>query len=1839
MQGLEDDELPGRALPAPADALSNSLDPEAAPDPGTQAVPLLERAITAGTLVGPFLVRRLLADGGMGKVFLAEDRQGRPVALKVLSLQNADDEATRRRFEREGEILARLQHPNVVALLARGVDEPTGRAYLALEYVPGQDLSNLLQRCEDHRLSVDEAVFVLERCARALQAAHEIGVLHRDMKPSNVLVTREGQVKLTDFGVALRVDDPVRLTAVDHVMGTLPYLAPEVLGDGLWTPAGDIYGLGCLAFKLMTGQPPFPQRQVHEVVAAHRRQEAPSLLDFVPDAPPALADLLAIMLAKDPARRPTAEQVEAALRGLGLSERTDRVAQEWLLGRVGARAFPSGRYPAFGDGQPARAATTGRVAAAEPERLDRYQVLSRLGRGAMGEVYLVRDPQGGAPLALKVLAADLLADREARERFRRELASMTRLGDHPAIVRARGHGLLPDGRPFYVMDYVEGRSLRAALKAGLDPARALDALEQVLDGLAHAHAAGFVHRDVKPDNVLLDEEGQARLVDFGLVKALAPGQRSLTLTGEIVGTPAYMAPEQADASAGEVGPWTDVYAVGAIAYEALTGATPHSGSTAVEVYTKLLEGAPIPPLRAVRPDVPEALDGVLLRALARRPAARPADAAALLRDLRAARAGGARRGGGLLRLLAAGAAGAVVLAAAALATQALRREREAPRRPGGDAASAGPARRWRTRCSGGDVALARSILGAATPREVPVMPWVLLLAGEPDRALAACAGADVPPQHLARIAAWAGDREAVTRALAALTPPARARALALELTGVAARGEAPGPAGWAALARAEAALAAGDPVDAALEFEEAGRLAEGADQAEVRLCAALGRARAALASGEPAEDALVQAGRLAIHPLDRGRVAAWLALVRGASSGAPAPPEALARGRALASGGEHAAALAALQGAGLAAEAGSFVEAEAALLVKGGGLVGGLLAGRALALTAAAEAGADAPGALAALDGLDVAARVDPAAPAVALGQARAALVAGDLPRAEAALERARALAPGDALVTLVGARARAAAVVAAALEVDAARLARSPRRGRGAGAGRRVGGGGRRGPGRRRGGAGRERARRRGGASRPARGSSGPTAWSAPAPTRARSTASGGRSSSTSRAWRRTSSGPWPRRGRASPARSSTTRAPTAPRSTWPRRPSPRRCGARRRRPASPPRRRPCTSWRPPATSRPPALTSRWPATRPRAPSSACGAPPARGRRGARPSTARWRWPPTPGRSCSRPGSSVWKPARCLWRPRSWRGRPPPIRTSPGPPCARWRGAPGIRRAPSGSPTRRRPSRARRRRRRGRAPCCSRPGPPRRRRRPPGAAAARPPGPLRTTRRGPRRTSSRPSRWPASGAPTTRRARWRARARGAGGRRAGAARPASGVEPLDALDRCLAHGHLRDHAALAERPEGGGSTPAVEALLAAQLDGNLASIDGGFEPRGRASARGPWALARRLEEQGRLPRLALALRTGLLASGRAPAGVGQEEEAFRRLLEALPAHEGARRAGAEAVLLPRGARRPGPARRRRGPRRRGRVQARAAHDPATRAAPRARALASAAARRPRRAAGPPRSGWRWRSGRAAPSSSSSSAARSSRSSGRAGGCSRRTTSPRPGARRAPSSTGCAAATRRRGGWRGGSRTAPGARWCSRSGGRPSSGPVATRSRRSCATSSRRSSPTRSAGAPTTPGAGEGRGASWRRRPVRGARWRATPASARRWRASSRTPCCTRPGAWTPAPAATGSSRRPGWWPGRRRPTSCAGRGASSRPPGGRSAPSARSTTPASPARSRRSPPPCPAPMVTTGGAWRAAPSATRCCPSSRRARATLPSSSGWAGARPRRGVNRGWEE
>jgi serine/threonine-protein kinase len=261
-------------------------------------------------------------------------------------------------------------------------------------------------------------------------------------------------------------------------------------------------------------------------------------------------------------------------------------------------------------------------------RIEGYEILGALGEGAQASVYRVR--MGPSAAALKLLAHDLARDEVFRRRFELEAAAVRSL-DHPAVVRVHATGEW-QGRPFIVMDLLEGGTLEGAVLAegGIHVVDALSVVARVAEALDHAHGRGVVHRDVKPANVLLDEDGTAYLTDFGLAK-LAAGQ-ALTRTGMWVGTLDYIAPEQI--RAGEVGPAADVYALAALAYEALTGRPPFVRRTAADLLTAHLEQSARPP-SALRPEVAGA-DAVLARGLAKDPARRYASAGALAHALRGA---------------------------------------------------------------------------------------------------------------------------------------------------------------------------------------------------------------------------------------------------------------------------------------------------------------------------------------------------------------------------------------------------------------------------------------------------------------------------------------------------------------------------------------------------------------------------------------------------------------------------------------------------------------------------------------------------------------------------------------------------------------------------------------------------------------------------------------------------------------------------------------------------------------------------------------------------------------------------------------------------------------------------------------------------------------------------------------------------------------------------------------------------------------------------------------------------------------------------------------------------
>jgi beta-lactam-binding protein with PASTA domain len=266
----------------------------------------------------------------------------------------------------------------------------------------------------------------------------------------------------------------------------------------------------------------------------------------------------------------------------------------------------------------------------------RYQVVARIASGGMGEVYRAHDAVLGREVALKVLHPHFAGDRGFVDRFRREARAAAVL-NHPNIVGVYDWGQTADGTYFMVMEFVRGHNLRAVLleHGRLEPAQTVEVALQVLAALEHAHGHGIVHRDVKPENILIDGDGTVKVADFGLARAFADSNVSQA-EGTVTGTVQYLAPEQIQGEPAD--PRTDLYALGVVMFELLTGRAPFSGETAMAIAYQHLSGR-VPAPSSLAPGVPPALDRAVLQATEKDREARPASASALSRLVAEASAG------------------------------------------------------------------------------------------------------------------------------------------------------------------------------------------------------------------------------------------------------------------------------------------------------------------------------------------------------------------------------------------------------------------------------------------------------------------------------------------------------------------------------------------------------------------------------------------------------------------------------------------------------------------------------------------------------------------------------------------------------------------------------------------------------------------------------------------------------------------------------------------------------------------------------------------------------------------------------------------------------------------------------------------------------------------------------------------------------------------------------------------------------------------------------------------------------------------------------------------------
>jgi serine/threonine protein kinase len=282
------------AGPTPVDSL-------AGPEPAAPArSDLAEFKRQRNPDIGGFRILRRLGTGGWGTVFHARHlRSGHDVALKILSRERAGNAAFLERFQREARILAQLNHPHVVRCFGAGAAR--GRHYLAMEFVGGGSLQTWLDRLG--KLTVGDAVHVVLACARALQSAHDLNLVHRDVKPENVLLSTEGVVKLADLGLAKALDD-MSLTRTGTGVGTPIYMAPEQAVDAKRVDGrSDIYSLGCMCYRLLAGRTPFDGANIVEMLQAKLQGFFPPLRGLAPDVPETLEKIVHRMIARQPEQR------------------------------------------------------------------------------------------------------------------------------------------------------------------------------------------------------------------------------------------------------------------------------------------------------------------------------------------------------------------------------------------------------------------------------------------------------------------------------------------------------------------------------------------------------------------------------------------------------------------------------------------------------------------------------------------------------------------------------------------------------------------------------------------------------------------------------------------------------------------------------------------------------------------------------------------------------------------------------------------------------------------------------------------------------------------------------------------------------------------------------------------------------------------------------------------------------------------------------------------------------------------------------------------------------------------------------------------------------------------------------------------------------------------------------------------------------------------------------------------------------------------------------------------------------------------------------------------------
>ncbi len=623
--------------------------------------------------LGRLMLLKLIARGGMGDVYLATttgiEGAERPCIVKTVRRDHVHDGSFLARFLDEARVQSQLNHPGVAQILEASTDEK-GEPFTVVEYIEGRALSDIRQRAAQIGESIawPDAVGIALEVAQALAHVHEragvdgapLSIVHRDLSPQNVMVSYTGEVKIIDFGTA-RGQNRRCHTVAGVVFAKPGYVAPEVARHEVGDGRIDLYALGIILWEAIAGRRFFTgEAQQHLEDVAHARQVIPPLASEC-GAPKFLDEVIAKLTANQPDERyaTSARAAQDLARLLALAptgpsgERSVRARIAAMMKRIWprepararsefARLVAESRESRVDDHTPAAGPVFDLVAArsapSDPALLagTPYRIGKKIGEGTSGVVYEAEHIELGRQVALKVLAPEHATATDAIDRFRREARAIAKLA-HPNIVSLYDFGKSLDGRVYLVMERLLGETLdqQVAKKPKIAWLEALRIGIAVTRALEAAHAASLVHRDLKPANLFVTRDGSIKLLDFGVAMALADTTFEMSAGTRqprgfaIFGTPEYMSPEQC---AGDpVDGRCDLYALGCVLYELVTGAKPFAGASGVLVMSKQIREAVVPP-RVKAPEIPKDLDQLILRALAKKPADRFATAA----DMRAA---------------------------------------------------------------------------------------------------------------------------------------------------------------------------------------------------------------------------------------------------------------------------------------------------------------------------------------------------------------------------------------------------------------------------------------------------------------------------------------------------------------------------------------------------------------------------------------------------------------------------------------------------------------------------------------------------------------------------------------------------------------------------------------------------------------------------------------------------------------------------------------------------------------------------------------------------------------------------------------------------------------------------------------------------------------------------------------------------------------------------------------------------------------------------------------------------------------------------------------------------